>query len=65
MPVSRKRGGKKQHNKRIKNRNKLRLSQFQAIEALKRKIWEEAKARYEEEQKNPKENEYKININGK
>jgi len=49
MPVSRKRGGKKQHNRRIKARNVKRLADIIAIEALKKKIWEEAKERYEQE----------------
>jgi hypothetical protein len=49
MPVSRKRGGKKQHNKRIKARNVKRLADIIAIEALKKKIWEEAKERHEQE----------------
>ena len=49
MPRSRVRGGRKAHNKRIKARNKKRLSDIIAIEELKRKIWEEAKDRYKQE----------------
>lgn len=54
MPVSRKRGGKKQHNKRIRHRNMMKNHLVNAIQALKRKIYEEAKERYEQEQKNDK-----------
>ena len=50
MPRSRVRGGRKAHNKRIKARNINRLADIIAIEALKKKIWEEAKQRHEEEQ---------------
>ena len=50
MPRSRVCGGRKQHNKRIKARNINRLADIIAIEALKKKIWEEAKQRHEEEQ---------------
>lgn len=50
MPESRKRGGKKAHNKRIRHRNKMANHLVNAIQALKRKIYEEAKERYEKEQ---------------
>lgn len=50
MPRSRVRGGRKAHNKRIKARNLNRLADVIAIEALKKKIYEEAKERYEQEQ---------------
>jgi hypothetical protein len=50
MPVSRKREGKKAHNKRIRHRNLMKNHQVLAISALRRKIWEEAKERYEQEQ---------------
>jgi hypothetical protein len=49
MPRSRVRGGRKAHNKRIKARNARRLADIIAIEALKKKIWEEAKERHEQE----------------
>jgi len=51
MPKSHKRGGEKAHRKRIRHRKLMMNHQKLAIEALKRKIFEEAKARYEEEQK--------------
>jgi hypothetical protein len=50
MPVSRKREGKKAHNKRIRHRKLMQNHQVLAIAALRRKIWEEAKERYEQEQ---------------
>lgn len=50
MPRSRVRGGRKAHNRRIKARNVKRLADIIAIEALKKKIWEEAKERHEQEQ---------------
>jgi hypothetical protein len=49
MPVSRKREGKKAHNKRIRHRNLMKNHQVLAIQALRKKIWEEAKERYEQE----------------
>lgn len=48
MPKSRVRGGRKAHNKRIRKRNEV----VQHIEYLKQKIYEEAKERYIQEQKN-------------
>ena len=49
------RGGRKAHNKRVKARNeKIKGKQWE-FEMLKRKIYEEAKARYEEEQNKPTE----------
>lgn len=55
MPVSKKRGGKKAHNKRIRHAKLMKNHQVLAIEALKKKIWEEAKQRHEDE-KNGKSN---------
>ena len=55
MPRARLRGGRKAHNKRVKARNeKIKKGNWE-FEALKRKIYEEAKARYEEEQNKPTE----------
>ena len=52
MPRSRVRGGRKAHNKRIKARNEKLKKGYWEFEALKRKIYEEAKERYEQEQLN-------------
>lgn len=52
MPESKKRGGKKAHNKRIKARNEKMKKGYWEFEMLKKKIYEEAKARYEQEQLN-------------
>jgi hypothetical protein len=52
MPRSRVRGGRKAHNKRVKARNEKMKDKYWEFEALKRKIYEEAKARYEQEQLN-------------
>lgn len=52
------RGGRKQHNKRVKARNERLKKQHWEFEALKRKIYEEAKERYEQEQN--KQTEIKI-----
>ena len=50
MPRSKVRGGRKQHNKRVKARNEKLKKGHWELEMLKRKIYDEAKARYEEEQ---------------
>ena len=50
MPRSRVRGGRKAHNKRIRRRNEQMKKGYWEFEALKRKIYEEAKERYEQEQ---------------
>lgn len=55
MAESKKRGGKKQHNKRIKKRKIEMEKGHWELEALKRKIYEEAKQRYLEEQNKPTE----------
>ena len=55
MGKSKRRGGDKAHNKRIKKRNEV----FTHIEYLKKKIIEEAKERYIQEQQN-KPTEIKI-----
>lgn len=52
MPQSKKRGGKKAHNKRIKARNEKMKKGYWEFEMLKKKIYDEAKARYEQEQLN-------------
>jgi hypothetical protein len=52
MPESKKRGGKKAHNKRVKARNKKLEGKYWEFEMLKKKIYEEAKERYEQEQLN-------------
>lgn len=59
MPRARVRGGRKAHNKRIKKRNEQMKKGYWEFEALKRKIYEEAKERYEQEQLN-KQTELKI-----
>jgi hypothetical protein len=55
MPRSKVRGGRKQHNKRVQARNEKMKGKDWEFEMLKRKIYEEAKARYEEEQNKPTE----------
>jgi hypothetical protein len=55
MPESKKRGGKKAHNKRIKARNEKMKGKIWEFEMLKRKIYEEAKQRYLDEQNKPTE----------
>jgi hypothetical protein len=55
MPESKKRGGKKAHNKRIKARNEKLKGKIWEFEMLKRKIYDEAKQRYIEEQNKPTE----------
>jgi hypothetical protein len=58
MAKSKLRGGKKEHNKRVKARNeKLKKGNWE-LEMLKRKIYEEAKDRYYQEQN--KQTEIKI-----
>jgi hypothetical protein len=55
MAKSKLRGGAKAHNKRIKARNEKMKGKEWEFEMLKKKIYEEAKARYEEEQNKPTE----------
>jgi|688.fasta_scaffold20040_10 hypothetical protein len=55
MPESKKRGGKKAHNKRVKARNEKMKGKIWEFEMLKRKIYEEAKHRYLDEQNKPTE----------
>ena len=55
MPRAHVRGGRKAHNKRIKARNEKIKKGHWEFEMLKKKIYEEAKARYEEEQNKPTE----------
>jgi hypothetical protein len=50
MAKSKLRGGKKAHNKRVQTRNKKIKENEVVIESLKKKIFEEAKLRYEQEQ---------------
>lgn len=50
MPRAHVRGGRKSHNKRIRHRKLMMNHQILAIEALKKKIYEEAKERYLQEQ---------------
>lgn len=52
MAKSRVRGGRKAHNKRIKARNEKLKKGYWEFEMLKKKIYEEAKERYEQEQLN-------------
>ena len=55
MPRSKVRGGRKAHNKRIAKRNEQIKKGNWELEMLKRKIYEEAKQRYLEEQNKPTE----------
>ena len=55
MPRARVRGGRKAHNKRIKARNEKMKGKYWEFEMLKKKIYEEAKLLYEEEQNKPTE----------
>jgi hypothetical protein len=55
MAKSKKRGGEKAHRKRIEKRNiELKKGHWE-LEMLKKKIYEEAKQRYLEEQNKPTE----------
>ena len=58
MPRARVRGGRKAHNKRIRARNEKMKAKYWEFEQLKKKIYEEAKERYLEEQN--KQQEIKI-----
>ena len=62
MPRSKVRGGRKEHNKRIAKRKEQTKIDLKAIEELKRKIYQEAKERYEQEKNNPQQNTFKINL---
>lgn len=63
MPRSKVRGGRKAHNKRIAKRKEQMKADFKAIEELKRKIYNEAKERYEQEQNiPPQSNTFKIKL---
>ena len=55
MPRSKVRGGRKAHNKRIAKRNEVLKKGNWELEMLKKKIYEEAKERYLEEQNKPTE----------
>jgi protease II len=55
MGKSKKRGGEKEHRKRVKARNEKLKKGHWEFEALKKKIFEEAKQRHEEEQNKPME----------
>ena len=48
MPRSKVRGGRKAHNKRIENRRVQAKADIVAVEAIKRKIYEEALERYKQ-----------------
>lgn len=61
MGKSKLRGGKVAHNKRVKARNEKIKGKEWEFEMLKKKIYEEAKARYEEEQNKPTELKIKEN----
>lgn len=52
MPRSKVRGGRKAHNKRVKARNEKMKGKYWEFEQLKKKIYEEAKERYYQEQQN-------------
>ncbi len=64
MGKSKLRGGKKAHNKRVAKRNQEIKKNEIIVEALKKKIYEEAKERYLQEQQNPKETILNIKTNG-
>jgi hypothetical protein len=55
MAKSKVRGGKKEHNKRVAKRNEVLKKGHWELEMLKKKIYEEAKERYLEEQNKPTE----------
>jgi hypothetical protein len=55
MAKSKLRGGKKEHNKRIAKRNEQLKKGNWELEMLKKKIYEEAKQRYLDEQNKPAE----------
>jgi hypothetical protein len=48
MPKSKLRGGKKAHNKRIEQRRVQAKADIIAVEAIKKKIYEEALERYKQ-----------------
>jgi hypothetical protein len=60
MPRSRVRGGRKQHNKRIAKRREELKRGYWEFEALKKKIYEEAKQRHEREQNKQSEVKTKL-----
>jgi hypothetical protein len=64
MGKSKLRGGKKAHNKRVSKRNQEIKKHEIIVEELRRKIYDEAKERYLQEQANPKENVLNIRLNG-
>jgi hypothetical protein len=55
MPRSKVRGGRAAHNKRVAKRNEQLKKGNWELEMLKRKIYEEAKQRYLDEQNKPTE----------
>jgi hypothetical protein len=61
MPRSKVRGGRVAHNKRIKARNEKMKGKIWEFEMLKKKIYDEAKERYYQEQN--KQTEIKITTN--
>jgi hypothetical protein len=62
MPRSRVRDGRKKHNKRIRHFKLMKNHQVLAISALKQKIWDEAKERYEKEKLEAETNPNSIQI---
>jgi hypothetical protein len=60
MAKSSKRGGEKAHRKRVAKRNEQMKKGHWELEMLKRKIYDEAKTRYEEQQN--KQTEIKTTI---
>jgi hypothetical protein len=63
MPESRKRDGKKAHNKRIQKRRQAMFANYNAVQRLKKQIIEEAKERYEQEQNKPSDGiQFKLDI---
>jgi hypothetical protein len=60
MAKSKKRGGEKAHRKRVAKRNEQMKKGHWELEMLKRKIYDEAKTRYEEQQN--KQTEIKTTI---
>jgi len=53
MPRAHVRGGRKEHNRRLRHRRLMTKHLESSIESLRVKIFEEAKQRYEEEQAKP------------
>jgi hypothetical protein len=64
MPRSKTRGSRKDHNKRVANRNQKITADVRAINDIKQKIFQEAMERYKQEQETSGKtgNTYKIKL---